>query len=75
MHNNNIKIAAIQETKIIRGCPITSSGRYNIVRKDEERDNGGGIAFILERYVKYKVMNALALSNPDNIIEVMSILM
>ena len=73
MHNNKIRIATIQETKLPRVCPITSSGNYNIVRKDRERDNGGGLAFILERNVKYKVTNTPALPNPDNIIEVMSI--
>ena len=69
MHNN-IKIAAIQETKL----HITSSGNYNIVRKDRERDNGGVLAFILERNVKYKVTNTPAPPNPDNTIEVMSVL-
>ena len=56
MHHNNIKIAAIQETKLHSEGSITSSGNY-IIRKDRERDNGGGLAFIVERNVKYKVTN------------------
>ena len=39
---NNIKIAAIQETKLSR-----------------ERDNGGGLAFNLERNVKYKILSSI----------------
>ena len=72
MYNNKIRIAALQETKLPRECPITSSGNY-IARKDRERDNGGGLAFVLERNFKCKVTNTPAPPNPDNIIEVMSI--
>ena len=66
MHNNNIKIAAIQETKLHSECPITSSENYNIVRKDRERNNGGGLAFILEQNAKYKLTNTPAPANPDH---------
>ena len=46
---------------------------YNIVRKDRERDNRGGIAFVFEHNVKYKVKNIPTLPNPDNFLEEMSI--
>ena len=39
---NNIKIAAIQETK-----------------QSRESDNGGGLAFNLERSVKYKILSSI----------------
>ena len=43
------------------------------MKKDRERDNGGGLAFTLERNLKYKVTNTPTPPNPDNILEVMSI--
>ena len=43
------------------------------MRTNLERDNGGGLAFVLERNVKYKMTNTPAPPNPDNITEVMSI--
>ena len=73
-YNNNIKIATIQETKLLRECPITSAGIYNIVRKDRERNNGGGLASILERTVKYKMTNTPAFLNPDVFLKVMFIM-
>ena len=48
--------------------PNYLANNYNIVRKDRERDKGGGPAF--ECDVKYKVTITPASSNPDNIIEV-----
>lgn len=49
MHVNNMRIAAIQETKLINLCTLSSSGNYKTVRRD--RVHGGALAIIIERKV------------------------
>lgn len=52
MHNNNIKIAAIQETKLNENVSLCLPD-FDIIRKDRDRNNGGGLAFIIHKDIKY----------------------
>ncbi|KNC22618.1 hypothetical protein FF38_01631 [Lucilia cuprina] len=41
------------ETKLTMDCRLSASGDYNIIRRDRERDHGGGLAFIIKRNINY----------------------
>ena len=55
MFNNDIKIAAIQETKIPPVSSLKSFNGYNILRSDR----GGGIAFVIHRDVFFSSASTL----------------
>lgn len=69
MHDNGIKVAAIQETKLTEKSqfPSMKSG-HTIVRKDRGV-GGGGLAFIIEESVLYKTTPLPNPSNNDQTIE------
>ncbi|XP_049318515.1 probable RNA-directed DNA polymerase from transposon X-element isoform X1 [Bactrocera dorsalis] len=54
MNRERISIAAVQETKLNSRSDLLSCAGFNIIRKDRERDNGGGLAFILHNTVQYR---------------------
>ena len=53
MDRKDIKIAAIQETKLTSRNKLMHSSNYTLIRLDRARNAGGGIAFILHNSVKY----------------------
>lgn len=57
MFDNNDWIAIIQ-IKLSKDAS-TAAGRESIIRRDCERDQGGVLAFIIARKVKYKIVNLL----------------
>ena len=63
----DIKIAAIQETKLTSRNKLTHSSNYTLMRLDRDRNAGGGIAFIPHNSVKY---NPLATIVDDDHLEV-----
>lgn len=65
MNDNEIKLAAIQETKLNEKSqfPSIKSG-YTILRKDRV-DAGGGLAFIIENSVLYKTTSLPTPRNND----------
>lgn len=52
MSRKGISITAVQETK------LNSCTDFNVILKDREQDNGGGLAFILYNTVKYPLKTA-----------------
>ena len=52
MSRKNIKVAAIQETKLSTTCRLQSCDGYNVLRKDRSRGGGGGLAFLLHHSVQ-----------------------
>ena len=56
MERKNIKIAAIQESKLSSRNKLTCSSNYTLIRLDRDKDAGGGIAFILHNSVKYSLL-------------------
>ncbi|XP_053969088.1 uncharacterized protein LOC128870451 isoform X3 [Anastrepha ludens] len=57
MSRHCIKIVAVQETKLhARSSLITRDG-YNVHRHERERDNGGGLAFIVHHNVQDRLID------------------
>ncbi|XP_069961970.1 uncharacterized protein [Bactrocera oleae] len=57
MSRERISIAAVQETKLNSRSDLLSCAGFNVLRKDRERDNGGGLAFILHNIVQYRLID------------------
>ena len=70
MDRKDIKIAAIQETKLTSRNKLTDSSNYTLIRLDRDRNAGGGKAFILHNSIKY---NPLATVINDDHLEVQGI--
>jgi len=85
MARNNIKIAALQETKLRPTHRLQSSSSYNLLRSDRSRNYGGGLAFIIHRSVNYRPLSfsahqdefaevqGIAVRSGDNEIEILNI--
>ena len=57
MSRERVSIAAVQETKLNSRSDLLSCAGFNVLRKDRERDNGGGLAFILHNTVQYRLID------------------
>ena len=53
MEKNNIHIAAIQETKLTAKSKMRETPNYTLVRKDREKDKGGGVAFLVHESISF----------------------
>ena len=53
MKDENIKITAIQESKLNNNSILPELGDYHLIRKDRLKDAGGGLAFLIHKDVKY----------------------
>ncbi|XP_054088729.1 uncharacterized protein LOC128922414 [Zeugodacus cucurbitae] len=56
MSREGISIAAVQETKLNSHSDLLSCAGFNVLRKDRERDSGGGLAFILHKTMQYRLI-------------------
>jgi hypothetical protein len=54
MKDKNIKIAAIQESKLNSNSILPELGDYELIRKDRIKDAGGGLAFLIHKDVRYE---------------------
>ena len=53
MDKNNIKIAAIQETKLTTKSSDPKARNYTILRQDRGRNKGGGLAFLVHESIDF----------------------
>ncbi len=53
MDNNNIMIAAIQETKLTDKSKPKKTPGYTMLRKDRGTDKGGGLAFLINETIHF----------------------
>lgn len=60
MKDNNIKIAALQETKLNANSKIGELGNFTILRKDRQKDSGGGLAFLIDNSIKFETVPVTA---------------
>ena len=51
MKENDVKIAALQETKLSDKSKISDFSDYTLVRKDRKKDTGGGLAFLVNKTI------------------------
>ena len=54
MEENKIKIAALQETKFTEKSKMANTADYTLVRKDRERNSGGGLAFLIHKTIQFQ---------------------
>ena len=56
MHKHDIKIAAIQETKLDANCKLPTFHNYTIIRKDR-RNTDGGLALLVHSSVRFRELD------------------
>ena len=74
MEENNILIAAIQETKLTEKSKPLKTPNYTLVRKDRGTDKGGGLAFLVHESVKFQVDQTPPILENDKHLESQTIL-
>ena len=55
MEKDNIKIAAIQETKLTDKSKLPNINNFNMVRKDRGVNKGGGVAFLIHEDIPFQL--------------------
>ncbi len=55
MSREGVWIAAVQETKLNSRSDLLSCAGFNVLRKDREREFGGGLTFRLHNTVQYRL--------------------
>lgn len=68
MELHDIPVAAIQETKLHPNTRVIAPS-HTIIRQDHEKDKGGGLAFIIRNYVKYRTISLPSPSLSDETLE------
>ena len=56
METKEVKIAALQETKLTHKSKDPNSQNYTLVRKDRLKDKGGGLAFLVHKSIQFEVI-------------------
>jgi exonuclease III len=54
MNDNEIKIAAFQETKLSEKSKLSDMTDYTLLRNDREKDSGGGLAFLVHKSILFQ---------------------
>ena len=54
MKEKDIKIAAFQETKLNNSVQMDDMGDFTLIRKDINRDAGGGLAFLVHNSLQFQ---------------------
>ena len=71
LHDENIKVACIQETKL-RPASEVSFGNFAIWQKDRPTGGGGGVAFLIHHDLEFSPIDTSAITANDNIIEIIA---
>jgi hypothetical protein len=69
MVNNNIDVGLIQETKLQPGHELPKLDGFSVLRRDRERDKGGGLAIIVSNNIRYEMLDAPQGPTPDDTTE------
>ena len=70
VHTNNIKILVLQETKLTSKSQVPNIPNFTLVRKDRDRDTGGGLAIFIHDSIYFEPVQELL---TDNITENLSV--
>ena len=74
LNKHQIKVAALQETKLTSKSRIPSFQDYVLVRRDRPAGRGGGLAFLVHHSVRYTIIDTSNLTlQSDQIIELQGI--
>ena len=61
---NDIMVAAIQESKLNSRSRLPRCPGYTVIRKDRERDRGGGLAFLVRDTLQFRLFDVPPSPNP-----------
>ena len=70
LKENDIHIAAIQETKLTNKSKEPNTGEYTLVRNDRSKNKGGGLAFLIHKTINFQ---RLPINLQDEHIEIQAI--
>jgi exonuclease III len=72
--NNQVKVAALRETKLNSKSKQPSFQDYTLVHKDRPAGRGGGLAFLIHHFVHYTDLDVTPLISPgDQVIKLQGI--
>lgn len=69
MYNNNINIAAIQETKLTSRSNLQVKDGYTVIRQDRATNSGGGLAFLVHKSIQFASCDLPTDPNPATNLE------
>ena len=73
MEKKDILIAAIQETKLTSKSKIKNTPNYTLVRRDREKDKGGGVAFLVHKDINFTLKSTPPILDQDSHLESITI--
>jgi hypothetical protein len=73
LHDNQIKVACLQETRLSANAKNPSIPNYTVLRKDCLVGNGGGIAILVHHSVSFFPIDLSDLYRGDDIIEIQGV--
>ena len=73
LKQNNVMIAAIQETKLSSKSKIKPIPNYSLIRKDRGKDKEGELAFIIHNTVPFKKIESSNAIKADSHMEIQTI--
>ena len=56
MKEKEVKIAALQETKLNECSKLSDTSNYTLVRRDRKKDEGGGLAFLVHKDILFQTL-------------------
>ena len=62
MKEEEISVAAVQETKFSSSNSMSGIGDFVVVRKNRARKEGGGLAFVMNNIVQYTFIPSVEMS-------------
>ena len=72
LHENNVKVACVQETKLRQNNPDPSFPGYAFLRRDRVGGGGGGLAILISHDVEFVPIDVDILTNADPHLEVLA---
>ena len=73
LHENGVKVACLQETRLAAKIKDPSFPDYNLLRRDRPVGNGGGIAILIHHSVSFCPIDTSALTQGDDVMELLGI--
>jgi hypothetical protein len=73
LHENQIKVACLQETRLSAKVKTPAFPGYAVLRKDRQVGNGGGIAILVHHSISYSPLDTSDISRGDGVMELQGI--
>ena len=59
LNENDIKVAALQETKLHKNSKIGDTPNFTLIREDRVKDSGGGLAFLVHSSLPFQKLDSI----------------